>query len=71
KLEEEQAKRVRERMKADPELRLFHYAHLEDKYGTVYATRELIVKRFDIDQDQGDYDHLMLIVNTNAARPVF
>ncbi|KXS09714.1 hypothetical protein M427DRAFT_63617 [Gonapodya prolifera JEL478] len=66
--EPEDVRRVRERLKADPTRKLFHYAYLDDKYGMVFAGRDVIVNRFLMGEDQAAYDRLMEVVKANAAR---
>ncbi|KAI8808139.1 hypothetical protein BJ742DRAFT_809840 [Cladochytrium replicatum] len=63
-----EAKMVRERMKADPSLKLFHYGYVDDKYGMVFSGWDVIVKRFKLGKDQIEYNLLMDLVKENIAR---
>ncbi|KAK5995080.1 hypothetical protein PT974_03473 [Cladobotryum mycophilum] len=66
--EPEEVQDIRMKLKANPKLRLFGYAYLDDKYGMFFMDEEANVEEFHNGDDQRAYDRLMGFVKANAAR---
>jgi hypothetical protein len=66
--EAEDIKDIRRQLAADPELKLFRYAFLDDQFGMFFHNDDQNVKQFVKGNDWRAYRRLMGLVNENAAR---
>lgn len=62
---------IRQKLEADPTLKLFGYASLDDKYGMFFMDEDENVERFNQGDDQRAYERLMGLVNENIAHEKF
>lgn len=65
-IEEPQVKLARERLKVEPDARIFSYNRLDDKYGMVFCDEETNLERFESGEDLAEYHRLMEVVKSNA-----
>jgi hypothetical protein len=67
KEESEDVKRAREMLNENQNMRVFAYAILDDKYGTLFEAEEQNVEEFLRGEDQKSYEKLTGIIEKNAA----
>ena len=63
----EEVIKARKSLKENTHLRLFAYASVDDKYGTLFADEDENLASFQDGEDQRAYDRLMEVVNENQA----
>lgn len=65
----ERVQGIRQKLKANPVLKLFGYANLSDKYGSLHNDATENADQFINGDDQRAYDRLMDLVRENVAQP--
>ncbi|KAI5362216.1 Putative F-box domain-containing protein [Septoria linicola] len=67
--EPENVKLIRKQVLENPNLRLWPYVYLDDKYGIVYYCEEDNIEAFEAGEDQAEYDAWMRLVASNQNQP--
>lgn len=65
--EGERARAVRQKLQANPHLRLFLYATLEEVYATVFSEKQTNLERFEMLEDQKEFEALVGLVKANKT----